>query len=255
LQVESDGQRAVAHCTYEDSNIPVQLLKQDDGSWLGNIAHIPNVNTTSGPIALLTEQTATKELVDYSGFHLLSDKQLDVTFWTEMFSRLHSENPPYYSWVTRALRWLVLVDSGNQRKLVSSSHPNLPGLAYISNLPDFLSISEMLIHEASHQYFNAVTHLGDVADPSDARRYYSPFVNTMRPLDRIALAYHAFGNVFLFYRSYVDRSLSDRDIESRLSRTLADLKTVEGFLIDNPALTNLGLYLIEPLTTAIRDGT
>ncbi|MGH9844940.1 MAG: aKG-HExxH-type peptide beta-hydroxylase, partial [Blastocatellia bacterium] len=107
--------------------------------------------------------------------------------------------PRYRDWVTRVLRRLIVV-AAPQAGIMSGNLHGYYGMFYISDCRDPLVIGEMLVHESSHQYFHSITPLEDVADQTDPTTYYSPFVKRQRTIDRLLLAYHAFANVYLYYR-------------------------------------------------------
>jgi HEXXH motif-containing protein len=77
-----------------------------------------------------------------------------------------------------------------------------------------------------------------------------------RPLDRILVAYHAFANMLLFYRTVLRSGLADDpycvEMETRLSR---ELEHLERPLRGNPALTPTGVDLSEPLMEQLRAST
>jgi HEXXH motif-containing protein len=161
---------------------------------------------------------------------------------------LYTTFPAYYVWIARVLRSIVLVESGERGFLRSGSDKTSLGCVYISNNKDLASIGEMLIHEATHNYFYLLTQMGGPVTGGSDGLYYSPFVHSMRPLDRILLAYHAFANVYLYYTEYEPIAPDPADISIRRARVLKDLDTIVVHIKDNMAsLTRVGLALVEPL--------
>jgi HEXXH motif-containing protein len=124
----------------------------------------------------------------------------------------------------------------------------MPGVITASTSFDPLSLAEILVHEASHQYFYLLEQLGPVEDGTDTNLYFSPVRNTERPLRAILLAYHAFANMLLFYRAAGSSGAADARVCS--SREKGIEKQVEGLrqtLRATPALTGYGRAIWEPL--------
>ncbi len=154
--------------------------------------------------------------------------------------------PQYYTWVTRVLRRLVIVEAP-RNTLRSGNQEGYCGTFYISECLDPLLVAEMFVHESSHQYYNALIRLEDVTDKSDQTMYYSPFVKRERTLDRILLAYHAFANVHLFYQECFNSEVCHREDRKDLATLENDLAAVEQTIITSDKLTPVGRALMEPL--------
>jgi HEXXH motif-containing protein len=111
-----------------------------------------------------------------------------------------------------------------------------------------VAVAEMLVHEASHHYFHIVRRLEAVHDESDGRLYYSVVKGRERTIDLILLAFHAFANVALFYRSCMTRGLSDKGYcRKNLTRHIPELRMLLGHLKSSNAVTATGNLLWEPL--------
>jgi HEXXH motif-containing protein len=105
----------------------------------------------------------------------------------------------------------------------------------------------MLIHEASHQYFELLNKLGPTVDPGHTELYYSPVKKCDRPLHKILFAYHAFANVMLFYRGVAECGLADSS-SAKFQNVLNDeLRQLEQPLLENDAILPIGRALVEPL--------
>jgi HEXXH motif-containing protein len=98
-----------------------------------------------------------------------------------------------------------------------------------------------------------LSRLGPVADDSDKRHYFSPAVKRDRPLSKIIIGYHAFANIVLFYRSLLENGWGgDEYCRATEARLTGELHTFEDAIRDNPALTDLGRDLCEPLFEQVR---
>ena len=172
---------------------------------------------------------------------------------TQALGLLRALAPRYRDWVTRVLRRLIVV-AAPQAGIMSGNLHGYCSMFYISDCRDPLVIGEMLVHEASHQYFHSIASLEDVADHTDPTTYYSPFVRCQRTIDRLLLAYHAFANVYLYYRE----CLGSPDLHARASAGLRtvwnDLSVVEEPLMTSDKLTPTGRALIEPIYREIHRG-
>jgi hypothetical protein len=158
---------------------------------------------------------------------------------------LEHEVPHYFDWVVRIIRRVTVLHS-HQDHLYSGSQKHQHGAIHISDSPRVLSVGEMLVHEASHQYLELLTKLGPAVHPNHAKLYYSPVKKCDRPLDRILLAYHAFANVTLFYRVVLERDLAD-DYFKDLHNLSEELRQLEQPLIGSDAITPIGRALVQPL--------
>jgi HEXXH motif-containing protein len=250
ISLESSGDKAVLRLNSGGMPQLVRLFKDDADLWAGEGGQVLRcISGERGSIAVLGRETAVKGLLDQFECQLVADSDLDIAFLQRVLDRLRHELPPYGTWISRVIRWLLIADAGTERYLKSGSSQYHHGLAYISNLDTFVDVAEMLIHEASHQYYYSLSHLDALVDPTDEHTYYSPFAGTMRDLGRIVLAYHAFANVYLFYQSCLE--LGDTTVIGRASRTLSDLKAIEPYILNNSSLTSLGRLLVDPLVTRL----
>jgi HEXXH motif-containing protein len=156
----------------------------------------------------------------------------------------------YLPWVGRVIK--ILIPLPETPGMLNSASCNFaPGAITISNQPDRSAIAEMLVHEATHQYLYILKRLGPIDDGTDKALYFSPFRNMGRPILFIVFAYHAFGNVLLFYRMARSRGLPDNETGLDLDRKILQLEQqlgeLEKALKSTKALTQLGRALWEPL--------
>jgi HEXXH motif-containing protein len=165
---------------------------------------------------------------------------------TSALDLLERHIPHYFEWVMRVIRRVVVLHS-EQDLLRSGSHENQYGTIHISDNLRVLSVAEMFVHEASHQYLELLRKLGPTVDPSHKGLYYSPVKQCDRPLPKILLAYHAFANVMLYYRELSERGLAD-DYFDNMRDVLADeLRQLELPLVGGDAITPIGRALVNPL--------
>jgi HEXXH motif-containing protein len=162
--------------------------------------------------------------------------------------------PDYLEWARRILTAVAVV-SGEAHRVLSGSNKDVPGLVYISRPAHPTEIAEMLVHEASHQYFYLVTRAADVDDGTDQTIYWSGAARAERSIDRILLAYHAFANVLLFYERCAARGLDEpvvRKNQRHIGRIVGDL---DSCLRKTSALTALGHGLYRPLAARLAPGS
>ncbi len=162
--------------------------------------------------------------------------------------------PIYSAWVRRVVRFIVPLYS-QPGYLRSGSDSFLPGMISICHQSDPSMIAEMLVHEATHQYYYILARLGGVTDGSDQAIYYSPIKKTGRPLDKILLAYHAFANVEILSRLFIENGLKECHHARRNVVDLGkQLDEMEQFLRNSSTLTPIGRGLCEPLFDLRRKG-
>ncbi|MGW4638547.1 aKG-HExxH-type peptide beta-hydroxylase [Sphaerisporangium sp. NPDC004334] len=160
--------------------------------------------------------------------------------------------PGYTEWAGTVLRELVPLQS-RPGIFNSGSHRFSPGVICVSDQRYVWPLAEMLVHEATHQYLHIITRLGPLDDRTDQNLYYSPFRDKMRPIFFIVVAYHAFGNVALFYRTarangHLPQGMPDSDVfRNREENLLRQLREIEPVLRNATSLTPLGQALWQPL--------
>lgn len=160
--------------------------------------------------------------------------------------------PPFLTWVMRLVNSISLLryETG---LFHSGSSPHLPGFIYLSMGSDPLVTAELLVHEATHQYMNLLCRLGPLDDGSDEQLYYSPFKDMHRPLSAIITAYHAFGNILLFYAMCRKSNLANSaEIEKYLTRFTPQVAEIEPIMVGNKAITDVGNALWRPLSQQLR---
>ena len=165
---------------------------------------------------------------------------------THALDLLEEHLPHYFDWVVRIIRRVAVLHF-ERNVLHSGNQDHQYGTIHISDNSRVLSLAEMLIHEASHQYFALLNKLGPTVDPGHTELYYSPVKQCDRPLHKILLAYHAFANVMLFYRGVAECGLGDSS-SAKFQNVLNDeLRQLEQPLLENDAILPLGKALVEPL--------
>lgn len=254
MKVESDGHNCHVE-TKSDLGLKEISFSRPSGARLwtadsADLLFLHAIKQDRASIVLLSEDAINPEVYGGLGFPAVSQITTPkVDALVHAFDLLKNSLPEFFLWVSRILRWLILVESGEQKYLRSGNTEGNCGLVYISDATEELSIGEMLVHEASHQYFFVLTRIGLPTDPTHEELYFSPFVNTMRRLDRILLAYHAFANVYLFYRGYEQCASTQEaaEVRRRMQTVREDLKRVEEFISRPDHLTAIGSALAEPL--------
>ncbi len=160
---------------------------------------------------------------------------------------LEKANQEYYLWVVLILRQITPIHRIDEMTIGSASNFYLPGISQITVPATLSETIEMLVHECSHQYFNLAMKFGSMQTP-DAPSYYSPLTKSERPLDRILIGYHAFGNVQLIYDA-LKRLVPEIVLPARYQTVQEGLKELSVILEkeSNRNLTHLGRALYFPL--------
>ena len=161
----------------------------------------------------------------------------------------------YLTWVINVVRELIPLRA--KPGIFSSGSIDLsPGVICVSNSVSSQeqpwALADVLVHEATHQYFYMARRLGRMDDGKDETLYFSPFRNTGRPIYNILITYHAFANVLLFYKTALahGRSIDQGSalaIQERVRELEEKLQPLEQALQSTTSLTPLGLALWQPL--------
>src|SRR2546423_2830041 len=123
----------------------------------------------------------------------------------EALGRLRDFAPQYFDWVAEVVHTLAPRLPPSADGYSSSSGPSRPGVVHVSFPISTVALMESLVHEASHQYYHLCLLETLFGNGRDERLYLNPYIAKERPIERILIAFHAFSNIVLFYRSYLGR--------------------------------------------------
>ncbi len=248
VTVETDG--ATARVTYATPTGRGSVeLRVVDGRWHADGADpVTRVNRHGISFELLTRDAlAMREYEDLlqRAVTQVDARMLDV--FDQAIDIIAEFTPEYLPWVSRTVQQVFLI-APRPGRVESGSVEHYLGLVHLTQHPEPLPVAELLVHEATHQYMNVVAKLQPLDDGSDERTYWSPAVQTDRPVSKIVAAFHAFGNVILFYRHCRENGLGNQSECARQEALLGGW--MDDFvppIIDNPALTATGNGLCRPL--------
>jgi HEXXH motif-containing protein len=112
-------------------------------------------------------------------------------------AHLETAGPAYVDWASRLVAQLSLVGSDNGNCLSSRSLSTRTGNVEMAVPGNDQHLAELMVHEAAHQhYYLAQLYAPLVRPEASAIRLYSAINGRYRPLDRVALAYHAIVNIY-----------------------------------------------------------
>lgn len=250
LAVSSDGALATV-TTSSAGETSTMVFHRHEQRWRAGSAAVdllPAVGTRQPPIVLLAEEAlGERRLAERMPKVVTAVEPETVDRWQSVLALIATYAPLYDDWVQRAVRQIVLLEP-EPGLVLSGSYQYRYGLIHASASASAMSLAEILVHEASHQYYYMLSRLGPVDDGTDTATYFSPFVGRERPLDRILLAYHACGNILLFYQlCQAAGAPDDGYCELQFGPLWEQLQQLGAPLRDNPALTWIGRTLHEPL--------
>ncbi len=158
----------------------------------------------------------------------------------------------YVAWVLDVLRGIAPLPR-HARRLASWSRRDWYGLISMTVDARPPALAEILVHECTHQYYFQSGWFEPVDDGSDGRSYYSPVVKTERPINKILLAYHAFANVLIMNRCFLDAGVRDPYCIQNQSVVTKQLAQLDKALQKTSALTDTGRALYEPLARQVAE--
>lgn len=257
MSVESDGHRLKLRISESSSDpamfgVTVERVRLD-GRWVdprdSNVATRP-----AGPIDLVLASELPRpflEGIDSEAAAVLNEDMYVSLLQGVDFLRVAAAE--YHGWATQVLRQILVLKAESGRTK-SGSRSDFPGLVHMSLPEEGLLVAENLVHEASHQYYHLARRLGPVVTGEDTDLYYSPAVGRTRPLDRLLLAFHAFGNVSLFYnRLRLADTAFEHQCDTKLQALRIELEQLREPMIGNPTLTPLGRSLVATLGAELVD--
>jgi len=248
LSVETDGTSATVEYSGPEGAGKVSL-RMSDGSWNTEDAeklHKIDIHGVTFTV-LVRKALAMRDYEDLTERALSAVDARRLGVFIEALDILAENAPEYLPWIARTFHQLFLLipKSG---KIESGSVEHYLGLIHLTEHFEPLPIAELLVHEATHQYMNILMKLEPLDDGSDTKLYWSPAVETVRPVSKIVAAFHAFGNVLLFYRRCRERGMVNSPECDRQHALLSGwMRDLIPPITDNPALTKSGRALCEPL--------
>lgn len=255
VQVHGDGNQARIDYSGEDAAGTLTLTADGD-RWTAvgapDIDELARVNRHGIAFTLLTRDAL--GMRDYEDLlerarpavdprmHAVFDQAIDI---------IAEYVPQYLPWIARTVHQMFLI-APKPGRVESGSVEHYLGLVHLSEHPEPLPVAELLAHEATHQYMNVLSKIEPLDDGTDTATYWSPAVQTERPVAKIVAAFHAFGNVLLFYRWCREAGLANRAECERQERLLGSwMADLVPPVRDNPALTRTGNALCRPLLAAL----
>jgi HEXXH motif-containing protein len=250
--VRCEGNVAHIRTSLANSHQETIFVRLQEGWQADGTERLPHFGIHGRRITLLPQRALMlkdfKELVSTAVEVIEPQTVADLQSAIEL---LHHHAPVYLPWVQRVVRCVFLIQP-RIKTIISGSLDHYFGLIHITPYPEPAAVAELLVHEASHQYFNLLCLLGPFDDGTDTTQYYSPAVRRNRPLDRIGIAYHAFANILLFYRLCLGSGIVDGGYCSRMiARVTAEVEQLQRPLRNNLALTPIGRALCRPLIECV----
>jgi HEXXH motif-containing protein len=167
----------------------------------------------------------------------------------EAATLLEECQPATYVWIAAVLREVTALaspESGTK----SASSVSWPGHVFMSAPASLIQTITMLVHECCHQYFYLVQSCARVTR-AGAPEPFSILKQTRRPLDRVLLGFHAFGNVLLVQEALADggHPVDRAEIEEQRVFTRQLVAGLDGALRDTweEHLAEAGVELYLPL--------
>jgi hypothetical protein len=196
VTVEADGATIVVRCAEE-----VSAFALNDGIWRREGDEDPSVAWSRSRRFLLCSGYR----VD-PGVLLPEDSALDAVLIPaahrsigQAVAHLETAGSTYIDWSSRLIAQLTLVGSDNGSCLSSRSLSTRTGNVEMAVPGNDQHLAELMVHEAAHQHYYLAQLYSPLVKPEAAGiRLYSAINGRYRPLDRVALAYHAVVNIFSY---------------------------------------------------------
>lgn len=143
---------------------------------------------------------------------------------------------------------IVPVGWDEQRHL-SASYQEAIGTVYLSLHPSTLTLTEAVIHEASHNKLNALFELDPVLENADQPLFSSPVRPDPRPLRGVLLALHAFLPVARLYEKMIEAgdSAVNASVRERYAAVRRMNRQAADVILPNARATPVGRQLLDEL--------
>jgi HEXXH motif-containing protein len=153
--------------------------------------------------------------------------------------------PEYRAWVLCLLKEITPIRRPEKNMIASGSSPHRFGGIDLCVPATPTETAEMMIHECTHQYFHMASWLGSFVT-AEARPHYSPLKKCERPLDRILIGYHAFGNALIAFEKFREMGLQ-KETANRRNTIAAYMDQLRVPIENEVGLSELGLAFSRPL--------
>ncbi|GAB4197056.1 MAG: hypothetical protein OHK0022_15060 [Roseiflexaceae bacterium] len=247
IRVSSNGLAATVRISNSDGEQQITLQRSRAGWETDQAEALPSFGAPHTQIVVLPQHALSPTLYgDLVAEATPSIPPEQIEAWQASVELLAQHAPIYLPWVQRVFRQVFALRQ--VEGIRNGSYEHAFGLVYVSHYLDAVTLAETLIHESAHQYANLIAHLSPLSNGSDPNKYYSPAVRTMRSIDRVLIAYHAFANVLLFYRMCLQAgAISAADYAFHERRMIDLIGPLEEPLRTSPGLTAVGRALADPL--------
>jgi HEXXH motif-containing protein len=179
--------------------------------------------------------------------------QAAVAQFQEALNLLGRTMPEYHSWVLCLLKEITPLRRPAANMIASGSSPRRFGGIDLCVPASATETAEMLIHECSHQYFHMASWIGSFVT-AEARPHYSPLKKCERPLDRILIGYHAFGNALLAFDKFRELGFG-QEIAGRAGAIFKYMEQLRVPIENEVGLSELGLAFSRPLRARMTQGS
>ena len=228
----------------------VQRFHRHDGVWLAEGGESEVVPTGAAPLRIVG--SGWHKLCDDPDRAVEPDGQIAAQIAEQIsdaLALLEEAAPEYRAWVLCLLREVTPIRRPGDNALASGSSALRPGGIDIAISASATETAEMLIHECSHQYLHMVSWFGALVTEA-AQPHYSPLKRRERPLEKILLGYHAFGNVMLAYAQLRAHGHAEA-LAGRSHVISAYVDELAKPLIEEVGLSTLGREIVRPLRTRL----
>jgi HEXXH motif-containing protein len=256
--VFSDGRHLSATFGFSGGRLSVSREPERSRPWsasgdLSNIASAPEVPGTAGSMTVVPDVVLSSTfLPDHARSRFAHELVCAKTARSvaRALALIERADPGVSDWVQSVVREVSPLMSipGSVGSTSSIWDFGSVGVTFGDGIRDFL-VAEMLVHEASHQQFFLAKTWGPLVNEQDKGGYYSPMVDSDRPIEKILLAYHVLVNLLAFYAA-LERHLSAADLPAASRRREAlrlKLKNVNATIFRSAGLSSFGSALAAKL--------
>lgn len=173
-----------------------------------------------------------------------------ITQFEEALELMGRVMPEYRAWVLCLLKEISPLIRPQPNMIASGSSPHRFGGIDLCVPATPTETVEMMVHECTHQYFHLASWLGSFMT-ADAKPHYSPLKNCERPLDRILIGYHAFGNALIAFEKFREVGLQ-KETAVRRSTIAGYMEQLRVPIEAEVGLSDLGLAFSRPLRDRLK---
>jgi hypothetical protein len=166
---------------------------------------------------------------------------------------IEETSAPLHGWIDQAIAGVLCLEAP-PGSCSSGSSVSYPGLVFVTHPINVENLAVLLVHEAAHIYFNALSQHVQLVQLGTTETIYSPFRGLRRPIGKVLLAFHAAANIVRYTSSRRLLGVTHPALEYEYRTTLEYAHGMHADLSKTSALTAAGSAFLARAASCLNVG-